>query len=264
MTLRQKLCHLRHILPILLLSLPPIHAQTGQALLGNPLLSPAKIKEVRRQIAEAANPQPAAPTPAQPVFPVPMASMTSDNAIRPQGLPIGDMARQAMLRLQVMAIVDKSAVLAMSAPVSTDAMSPQQFSMQAAAMQSLGGQAIMQGQVLPASVQAPQYARRQASTIVRDHEAAYIEGYDVIPVIRGNSVRLLLAASNATIFQGEIQPTLRTPSLAIGQGAVEKSSSDYAQGASPDATSMSPAISNASQNGGNPQPLVPAQQQIRP
>lgn len=219
-------------------------AQTGQALIGNPLLSPSKIKEVKRQIVEAAHreltiqPAPVATPPAPP--PSPMVAMNSMAPAR-LGPPIGELAKLALARLQVVAIVGRTALLAMPAHVQPELMQMQPMPMSMQAMQNPqmqvpGMQPGMQGQQSP---QSQQIVRRASSALVRDHEAAYIEGFDVTPIIKGDTVRLVLAsAPNTTIFQGMIQPALRSPSLVVAPSALEKPSSDYVQGAGPDATSM--------------------------
>jgi hypothetical protein len=232
-------------------------AQTGQALIANPLLSPAKIKEVKRQIAEAAHRDPAPPQAAMPPSP-PMAQVPDHlMAQMRQGppnmgqLPIGDAAKAAMARLQVMAIVGKSAFLGKTSQVGTEP----------AGMQSgpgmptqMGGMPQMGG-MMPsmASQQSNQVPRRASSVLIRDREVVFIEGFDVIPTINGDSVRLALAsAPHETIFQASVQPTLHSPNSAPANAALEKPSAEYANTVSPDATSMTPGANAAGGPGQNP------------
>ncbi|MES2261601.1 MAG: hypothetical protein V4724_24040 [Pseudomonadota bacterium] len=232
----------------------PAWAQTGQALIGNPLLSPAKVKEVKRQIADAAHRSAEGPPPESMPPPVQMpmpASMRAAPSFAPDGMmggggrPAGEAAKQALARLRVMAIVGNSALLAipamgesspMPAPMQMQ-MPPMQMSgMQMPSMPMSGMQSGIAAQPLP---QGNQNARRSSSTMVRDREAAYVEGFDVVAIVKGDSVRLVLAsAPNATIFFGTVQPSLHSPSSVVAPTALEKPSAEYTQLASPDAASM--------------------------
>jgi hypothetical protein len=226
----------------------PARTQTGQALLGNPLLSPEKIKEVRRQIAEAAHPTmpvqaqlPAALLSPPPPPPMPVENIAPQRQINASG----DLARLAMARLQVMTVVGKSAVLAMQSSPANDSMQMPPGPALMPMMQQ-PGLPNLQTQQASSAIPAQQYARRSASTTIRDREPTYIEGYDVIPIVNGDMVRLVLAsAPNTTIFQGTIQPALRTPTFALAATATEKTSNEYIQGTSPDATSMTPSAASS-------------------
>lgn len=265
------------LLVVLLALMLPVRAQTGQALLGNPLLSPAKIKEVKRQIADAAHPQPEQP-PMAPPAPAPMQAppmMQENMQSQRQTAPSSDSARQLLARLQVTAVVGKTAVLATPPPPQNDGQQAQTGqpgqAMQPAPMQMQGfpqgyPQAGALGQQYAQAAPMQSSARRSTATTLRDREPAYIEGWDVIPYINGESVRLVLAsAPNTTVFQGVVQPATRTPSFAVAATALEKPNAEYVQGAGPDATSMSqgraPAIGP---NGGQMSNSQLMQQPARP
>ncbi len=254
---------------VLLTLLPMSHAQTGQALIANPLLSQAKVKEVKRQIAEAAHKEAAPPSVAPPA-PAPMMAAVPDHLLQQMrgGLPnvsgpaSPDISKAAFSRLQVMAIVGKSAFIAMQ----TGGQDPSPMQGMPILIPGYGGGANYQGGTgtaqAPAAQQANQAPRRAMSILIRDRETVFIGGYDVIPTIRGDSVRLVLAsAPNETVFQASIQPTLFSPPSLASAASLEKQSADYTNVVSPDPTSMAPA---AAPNGGQVPAQLQGQQQLRP
>lgn len=266
--------HIKRTLSGVVLGALPLlsQAQTGQALIANPLLSPAKVKEVKRQIAEAAHrenaPPPAAAAPQPVMAPVPdhlMAQMRqgmpNQGGFNGGAPPNADQAKNALSRLQVMAVVGNAAFLARQAgPQGGDASGMQGMQGMPGMPSAMPGfqPGMMQSAAVPQTVQAP---RRATSMLIRDREVAYIEGYDVIATIRGDSVRLALAsAPNETIFQASVQPSLHSPTTVPSAGSLEKPSSDYSNTVSPDATSMTPA---AQMPGGNGQYPLQGQGAVR-
>lgn len=234
----------------------PAIAQTGQALIANPLLSPDKVKEVKRQIVEAAHKElapPPVPAPLPAPLPPPQINPVAMMGSMPGGPSGAEQARQALTRLQVMAIADDTALLATHAPVVAGGTSPMQMpqmpmhmqmsqvpqmQMPGYQQQGIGGQQLVQ------TSQANPYARRTSSVLVRHREAAFVEGFEVVPIIKGDSVRLVLKSmQNETVFHGSIQPALYSPSYAVAAEDLQKPSTEYVNTAKPDTTSMSGAAS---------------------
>lgn len=252
-----------------LLILPVLsRAQTGQALIANPLLSQAKVKEVKRQIAEAAHKEatPASGTP--PVQPPVMATVPENllqqlrgGQSNSQGPSSSDAVKVALSRLQVMAIVGKSAFIAMQSG-GQEASPMQNVPMQLSGYQ--GGPGFQSG---PGMAHAPvqqafQAPRRGTSILIREREVVFVGGFDVIPTIRGDSVRLALASSpNETVFQASIQPTLLSPPSVVSAATLERPSADYTNVVSPDPTSMTPTTSS---NSGQLPAQMQGQQLVRP
>jgi|GEM_PF-3676600 len=235
-------------------------AQTGQALIANPLLSPNKVKEVKRQIMEAAHKE-LVPLPSLPP-PIPKANFATAGVGMPPGIPgaSGDTPRQALSRLQVMAIVGDTAVLAMQMPPSVTSRQTQLQMPQMPQMQMSGFQQGVGGQQAQETHQENQYVRRSSSILIKHGVKAFVEGFEVTPVIKGDSVRLLLATMpNEIIYQGSVQPALYSPSTAVANSALEKPSSEYFNTIKPDSTSMTGSASSppgAQQT--NQQPIQPA------
>lgn len=262
---------------ILLLGAPVFTwSQTGQALIANPLLSPAKVKEVKRQIVESAHRELAsvAPVaPAAPVFvpPAPLAQPGFPNGMNlPQGPSPVEKARQALVRWQIIAIVGNTAILTpqpqQSARTSTmGQMAGQQWPMQQ--MPQMQGAGLPYGSVPQQPSQAPQedqYARRSASVSVRHGERALIEGVEVTAAISGDSVQLLLGTLRGeVVYQGAIQPALYSPSNVLAAAAREKPSTEYANARKPDSTSLS-GNGNGANAGATPQQGQSPYQSVQP
>ncbi len=260
----------------LVLSALPLatYAQTGQSLIANPLLSSAKVKEVKRQIAEAAHRDPAAGQAAPPpaAAPAPVLAQVPDHLLgqmrqgqfNPGGQSNSDAAKSAMARLQVMAVVGKAAFLGKVSQANPDPGSIQGMPGMGGIPQQMAGIQQPVGAVMASAPPANSMPRRTSSVLIRDHEPIYIEGYDVIPTIHGDSVRLaLVSAPHETIFQASVQATSQSPSTVPPNGSLEKPSSEYANSVSPDATSMTQGANGLSGQVQNPL-QGQAQQRQRP
>lgn len=250
---------------LVLLAAAPVFtcAQTGQALIANPLLSPAKVKEVKRQIVESAHrelaPPVSAPMPAAaPIFvpPAPSAQSGFPNGMSlPQGPSPVEKARQSLTRWQIIAIVGNTAILTPQPSPSARASAMGQMAGQQWPMQQVQPMQGMQyGAAVQPTSQAPQeeqYARRSASVSIRHGERALIEGVEVAAAISGDSVQLMLGTMRGEIvYQGAIQPAVYSPSNVVAVAAREKPSTEYANARKPDSTSLSGNGANAA---GNPQ-----------
>lgn len=242
---------------VLLISAGWAHAQTGQSLIANPLLSPDKAKEMRRQIVEAAHkelvpppPEPApapAPTPAPrlpmgamagmppgmmapPGAAMPLGGMPSMPGMMP-GMPNGEAARQSLSRLQIVTVVGDTAILSLPAPAARGMPAP------GPGMPGPGGSASMGPPPQPADESA---TRRLSTVSVRNGQRAFVEGVEVMAHVRGDVVQLTLASMPATtVYQGGMQPAAYSPTTAVSMAQRERPSPEYANKNKPEPTSMS-------------------------
>lgn len=235
------------------------HAQTGQSLIANPLLSPDKAKEMRRQIVEAAHkelvpPPPPEPTPAPTpaprlpigamagmppgmmapngaaMLPGGMPGMPSMPGMMP-GMPNGEAARQSLSRLQIVTVVGDTAILSLPAPVARGMPAP------VSGMPGPGGSASMGPPPQPADESA---TRRLSTVTVRNGQRAFVEGVEVMANVRGDIVQLTLASMPATtVYQGGMQPAAYSPTTAVSMAQRERPSPEYANKNKPEPTSMS-------------------------
>lgn len=231
-------------------------AQTGQALIANPLLSPSKLKEVKRQIMEAGH-QELAPKLAMPIAAAPMPpggapSLGAFPGVDGMAMPT-ESIRKALGNLRVTAIVGNAALLAPDLPPLPSAipgqgmpgyLGPQMPGAVPMGMaaglgmppgQQFGGQHNLQN-----LAQAnPQQVRRGTSTTVRHGRRSYVEGHEVTAFVEGDTVRLVMASvPGEVVFQGQVQPAVYSPGEPR-PAALEKSSSEYLNNNKPDATSLS-------------------------
>lgn len=229
-------------------------AQMGQGLIANPLLSPDKLKEVKRQIVESAHkelapPPVAPPSPAMPPG-MPPGGMSPTMMAGP-GMPTGamqptissDSARQMLSRLQVVTIMGDAAILA--APPPAAASRPQTGQMQMPGMPAgmPGAPQMMAGSALQSSDDP--LVRRSSSITIRHGQKVLVEGIDVTATIRGDLVQLMLsAAPNAIVYQAGMQPAAYSPATAVAVAARERPSAEYVNRNKPDATSMSGTAGN--------------------
>lgn len=232
-------------------------AQTGQALIANPLLSPNKLKEVKRQIMEAGH-QELAPKLAMPIAAAPM---SPGGAPMPAAFPgVDGMAmptesvRRALANLRVTAIVGNSALLAPDLPPLPSINVPGQGmpgypgpQMPGAAPMGMapgmgmppGQQFGVQHNMQNLAQSNPQQIRRGTSTTVRHGRRSYVEGHEVTAFVEGDTVRLVMASvPGEVVFQGQVQPAVYSPAEPR-PAALEKSNSEYLNNNKPDATSLS-------------------------
>lgn len=234
-------------------------AQTGQALIANPLLSPSKLKEVKRQIMEAGH-QELAPKLAMPIATAsipgaPRAQIQYADGTGMQGSPMlssAESIRRSLSSLRVMAIVGSSALLAPDLPQAPMANSQGPVSLgypgssfpNAVPMGMPPGMATQPGQQygLPQNQLMQinsQQLRRGASTTVRNGKVSYVEGFEVTAFIEGDTVRLVMGATpSETIFQGQVQPAVYSPASDPRPGTLEKSSSEYLSNNKPETTAL--------------------------
>lgn len=232
-------------------------AQTGQALIANPLLSPNKLKEVKRQIMEAGH-QELAPKLAMPIAGV---AVPPSGAIAPAAFPGADgmampaeSVRRALANLRVTAIVGNSALLAPDPPPLPSINVPGQGmpgypgpQMPGAAPMGMapgmgmppGQQFGVQHNMQNSAQSNPQQIRRGTSMTVRHGRRSYVEGHEVTAFVEGDTVRLVMASvPGEVVFQGQVQPAVYSPAEPR-PAALEKSSSEYLNNNKPDATSLS-------------------------
>jgi len=222
------------------------YGQTGQALIANPLLSPDKMKEVKRQIMEAghqelAQPKFSAPPNAQSgaVAGMPIPSIPSDFSQPPSV----DSARRALASLRVMAIVGGAALVVLDTAAATSTL-PSLGPMAGGQMPTMGLPGGMQpsgGQGQSQATQNNTQLRRTSATTLRHRVPAYVEGITVIPVIQGETVRLLLPnMPKEPVFVGTVLPAMYSPPTSVQSMTLEKPSSEYLNANRPDSTSMGP------------------------
>lgn len=231
-------------------------AQTGQALIGNPLLSPAKQKEVRRQIASMGAAQ-QEPSQASPMSGVAMniAPAPANGLPPPPFVSEVDAARSAMVGLQVSAIVGSSAFLSMP---STRVLRAEAARGAESGISYYGGQNPARD---PKLIVVGQH--ESVSVLVRHRVRSYVNGFDVIPSIDRDSVRLDLVDGRAVFF-ARLDRT-PAPAAQSSRPTLIRPQLDYLNRVSPSGTGPGTATTALSQSElvGQPsaQPVVEKQRQ---
>lgn len=218
----------------------PARGQTGQALIANPLLSADKVKEVKRQILEAGHPELLQSRSSAPV--------STETAGMIGGTP-SDGVRRALSGLRVTAIVGDTAILASDLPSQNSVPGSAPGYAQGNYNPMVANNPGLMGQPIPAAMtgyETQQHQSRRAVTATLRHGVkAYVEGYEVMPFIRGGVVRLtLVGVPREVVYQASMQPAILSPSVAVQATALEKANTDYVNANKPDSTSMSVVQSN--------------------
>lgn len=235
-----------------LITAPFSYGQTGQALIANPLLSPEKLKVVKRQIMEAGHQELVQPNLSMPIAPPSQGLGSSGGAAGNTGMgmpalvPPSEGARRVFAQLRVMAVVGATALIAAELPP-PQAMPINPMNATASAYRMDMGLPMQNPQIQNPTIQNngaqisqnSQQIRRARTTTVRNGVPAYIDGYEVTPWVHGDTVRLVLAAMPSEIvFQGSVQPALYSPPGTVQPAGLEKSNNEYLTANKPDSTSM--------------------------